>query len=323
MTIAVIIPFYQRQDGILRRALASVFAQEMTDWRAIVVDDASPHPAREELAPLGAGERDRISIIEQANKGPGGARNTGLDALDGGDLAAAFLDSDDVWVPGHLARAHAALTAHEGQLYLAAVGGGDGFDYHADMRAILERWSHAEVATEPPLYEIEALGERLLRDWSFMHLSSMVLAAPLAARVRFEPALRLAAEDVLFFSDAVRQSARTLVCTAPGAVRGHGDNLFHGVDNTADRFLSQQLCVWSAFDMLKRRGPLSAEASELMRRRQRQARFQALWGQMARRRAGKPVQLSGLARWTARDPGLIGAAASLALGRGGADPELV
>lgn len=323
MTIAVIIPFYQRQDGILRRALASIEAQTDPDWRVIVVDDASPHPARDELAPLGAGLRARITLIEQPNRGPGGARNTGLDALTADDLAAAFLDSDDVWDAGHLARARIALTDHGATLYLAAIGGSAEFDYHADMRTILERWPHRSVAGTPPLFEIDALGERLLRDWSFMHLSSMVMAAPLAATVRFEPTLRLAAEDVLFFSDSVRRSARTLVTTDPGAVRGHGDNLFHGVDNTADKFLSQQRCVFSAFAMLKARGPLSAEAAGLLAERQRRARYQALWGQMARRRAGKRLQLGGLMGWAMADPGLIAAAAALATGRARTESDLV
>ncbi len=324
MTIAVIIPFYQREDGILRRALASVFAQTDPDWRVIVVDDASPHPARDELAALPAGERARISLVEQANKGPGGARNTGLARLEEAtDTAAAFLDSDDTWEPGHLARARTALEGHGASLYLAAIGGDAEFDYHADVSAILARWPHATVATEPPLYEIEALGERLLHDWSFMHLSSMVMAAPLAAKVRFEPALRLAAEDVVFFADAVRLAARTLISSAPGAVRGRGDNLFHGVDNTADTFLAQQLCVWSAFGLLRARGAPSAESRRVLARRQQRARYQALWGQMARRRAGKPLQLAGLMGWSLRDPGLIAAAAALALGKGTSDSDLV
>ncbi|MEM7767263.1 MAG: glycosyltransferase [Pseudomonadota bacterium] len=323
MTVAVIIPFFQRQDGILRRGLESVFAQSHQDLRVIIVDDASPHPAKSELAPLPKPQQDRITVVEQSNTGPGGARNAGLDALSGRDTAAAFLDSDDIWDVGHLDRAMRALTEHGADLYLAAIGGDEAFDYHADMRAVLDQWPHAICAEDPPLFEIEALGERMLSDWSFMHLSSMVMAPALAASVRFEPALRLAAEDVLFFADAVRLASRTLVSTAPGAVRGHGDNLFHGVDNTADKFLSQQFCVWSAFRMLRHRAPLSAEATSLLRRRQGKARKQALWGQMARRRAGKPVQLGGLAGWSIQDPGLLGAVVALALGRGGDDADLV
>ena len=45
--ICVVIPYYQREPGILRRALASIAAQRDCPLpiHVIVVDDASPAPA--------------------------------------------------------------------------------------------------------------------------------------------------------------------------------------------------------------------------------------------------------------------------------------
>jgi cellulose synthase/poly-beta-1,6-N-acetylglucosamine synthase-like glycosyltransferase len=51
--IAVIIPYYQRDKGILSRAVTSVLGQELpsaTTLRVIVVDDASPLAAEIDLA---------------------------------------------------------------------------------------------------------------------------------------------------------------------------------------------------------------------------------------------------------------------------------
>ena len=54
-TVAIVIPYYQIEPGILERALRSVLAQELSQqvvWHVVVIDDASPCPAREEVARL-------------------------------------------------------------------------------------------------------------------------------------------------------------------------------------------------------------------------------------------------------------------------------
>jgi glycosyltransferase involved in cell wall biosynthesis len=51
-----------------------------------------------------------VKVVRQPNAGAYAARNTGLDHATG-DLVA-FFDSDDLWLPHHLARCAAALTRH-------------------------------------------------------------------------------------------------------------------------------------------------------------------------------------------------------------------
>jgi glycosyltransferase involved in cell wall biosynthesis len=76
-----------------------VFCQSFTDYEVIVVNDGTPDTAEleQELAPY----LDRITYIKQENKGPGGARNTGIRCASGEFVA--LLDSDDQWLPDHLA----------------------------------------------------------------------------------------------------------------------------------------------------------------------------------------------------------------------------
>ncbi len=74
MKCSVIIPYYQREPGVLRRALKSVFAQSHPDFDVIVVDDSSPLPVEAEIGLLPPAQRRRIAVIKQANAGPGGAR---------------------------------------------------------------------------------------------------------------------------------------------------------------------------------------------------------------------------------------------------------
>lgn len=94
--VSVVMPTYNRADTILR-AIASVRAQTFQDWELLVTDDGST----DGTAALIQGIDPRIRVFVQENQGIGGARNTGMRASTG-DLIA-FLDSDDEWLPHHLA----------------------------------------------------------------------------------------------------------------------------------------------------------------------------------------------------------------------------
>ena len=96
--VSIVIPAYNAAEYIAG-TLESVFAQVFTNYEIIVVNDGSPDsPAlRQVLEPY----RSRVRYIEQENKGPSGARNTGIRAARGKYIA--LLDSDDLWLPHHLA----------------------------------------------------------------------------------------------------------------------------------------------------------------------------------------------------------------------------
>jgi succinoglycan biosynthesis protein ExoW len=111
-TIAVIIPYYQREPGILNRALASVQRQQIPDgWlvEVIVVDDGSPCPAKNETRNITFDRRVHLTVVTQENCGVAAARNRGLDEVSKDTSLIAFLDSDDIWLPHHLERAIRAL----------------------------------------------------------------------------------------------------------------------------------------------------------------------------------------------------------------------
>jgi glycosyltransferase involved in cell wall biosynthesis len=101
---SIIIPTYNRRD-LLRRTLDSVRAQTFTDFETIVVDDGSTDGTMEYLARLAG----KVRVIQQANAGPGAARNAGVAVAAGTYLA--FLDSDDMWFPWTLATYARAIDA--------------------------------------------------------------------------------------------------------------------------------------------------------------------------------------------------------------------
>ena len=100
-TISVVIPSYNCAR-YLARALDSVQAQRYPADRIdiVVVDDGSVDDTPD-VARAYAARDPRITVLEQANAGPGAARNRGIEASRG-ELVA-FLDADDTWEPEKLA----------------------------------------------------------------------------------------------------------------------------------------------------------------------------------------------------------------------------
>jgi glycosyltransferase involved in cell wall biosynthesis len=95
--VSVIIPTYNRAHSV-NKAIDSVLAQSFKDFEIVVVDDGSVDNTAAVLAKFG----DRITVIRQQNSGVSAARNAGIRAACGKWIA--FLDSDDIWFPGKLAR---------------------------------------------------------------------------------------------------------------------------------------------------------------------------------------------------------------------------
>ena len=323
MTAAVVIPFYQREDGVLRRTLESVFAQSFQDFSVIVVDDASPHSAEDELAPLPSEQRERIHIVSQINKGPGGARNTGLDATPADMECVAFLDSDDIWDHFHLERAVSALQKHGGDLYFANIGGDEGFEYQSTIAEMEDKWPSSRLSNVPIVYEVDALHEHILADWSSLHLSSTVMGPRVFKNVRFDESLRLAGEDLLFFFDCIRQADRTLLCAEAGSVRGLGSNLFHGASNVSDKYIDQQRNFLRMFQLMQKRpGAGTSSLTPILKGRREEARLKLLWGQRDRIKGGQGAQLSKVFALLGQDPAypfwLAGYVLRRAMNRGGA-----
>src|SRR6266700_818813 len=102
--ISVMIGVYNA-ERYLAEAIDSVFAQSCRPLELIVVDDGSDDGSGEVARRYGAA----LTYARQENAGNGSARNHAV-RLASGELFA-FLDADDRFVPGKLARQFAALQA--------------------------------------------------------------------------------------------------------------------------------------------------------------------------------------------------------------------
>lgn len=103
---SVVIPAY-KCAAFIPLTLQSIYAQTEPDFEIVVVNDGSPDSTGEVLAR----ETDpRLRIINQENGGECAARNRGVREARGKYVA--FLDSDDAWLPDHLATARDFFEKH-------------------------------------------------------------------------------------------------------------------------------------------------------------------------------------------------------------------
>lgn len=104
--VSICIPAF-KAERFLRETLESVRAQTSTDWELIVTEDGSRDGTEAIVAAFAATVPQLVRYTRHdRNRGLSATRNTGLAAAHGEWLA--LLDSDDLWLPDHLARCLAA-----------------------------------------------------------------------------------------------------------------------------------------------------------------------------------------------------------------------
>ncbi len=227
--ITVVIPYYQRSPGILRKALASIAAQQGCPLpvHVIVVDDASPAPVADELAAAVPMDHS-VQVIAQPNAGPGAARNTGLDNASPATRYIAFLDSDDEWVPDHLARGVAALECGH-DFYFA-----DHYQLDQTTSAFL-RAGRIQV-DEHPLLPVPIAGlhayqgdmlDQIIRG-NLIGTSTVVYDFKRFSTQRFRVEFANAGEDYLFWMELAHQGAKIAFSSQSEARYGKGVNVYAG-----------------------------------------------------------------------------------------------
>ncbi|HEX4956322.1 MAG TPA: glycosyltransferase [Thermoanaerobaculia bacterium] len=130
--VSVVLAARDRRE-LLAQALESALAQEGPPLEVVVVDDGSGEETRSWLRARAAAE-PRLRVVRQEPSGVGAARARGLVEAQGEVVV--VLDSDDLLVPGAVARLDAAL---EGRPEVALFYG-DVWELHADGRRVHRRY---------------------------------------------------------------------------------------------------------------------------------------------------------------------------------------
>jgi glycosyltransferase involved in cell wall biosynthesis len=173
--VSVIIPTLDRPE-LLNAALGSVAAQDArSDVEVVVVNDGG-----QSVAPVICAWSRALDIrlVEPGRRsGPAAARNVGIDVADGEYVA--FLDDDDLFLPGHLSAGCEALDRDDADMvYLGAIV--------ADRR----------LSDLPPSltgFPLKAYryDHRLLLVVNFLHTGSVIVRNFRHAPVRFDESLEV------------------------------------------------------------------------------------------------------------------------------------
>lgn len=233
---ACIIPFYQKKRGILTKAVNSILEQNTKESLIIVIiDDASPISAKNELQDILELHSSKIKVIEQKNQGAAIARNSGLDyAIDKSEYIA-FLDSDDLWSKDHLTNAEESF--HLGaDLYFSDI---------KTLEVSTSRFKNnkfpIKLHKKKTAFLFEHQGSLLtdILQYNIMATPTVVYRVAIAKTHRFQTHHRFAGEDHLFWMGLSQRAEKTIFSSKIEAFCGEGINIFSsaswGEDNAITR----------------------------------------------------------------------------------------
>ncbi len=232
MDIAVVIPYFQREAGVLARSLRSVAAQQPcgATVRVLVVDDASPAPAEPEIEGISWPSGMSVQLIHQANGGPGAARNTGIEAAGDTCRYIAFLDSDDEWTADHLQRSIAALEAGYDFYFsdLVQLGATVGAFARAGRIQVQDhpRLVAKSCALPPDLHTYQGDMFNQVLMGNVVGTPTVVYRKEKFGSLRFRIELATAGEDYLFWMELCLAGARVAFSSQVEAFCGRGVNVY-------------------------------------------------------------------------------------------------
>lgn len=195
---SVIIPVFNRAH-VLEGAIRSVLAQSDQDFEIVVVDDGSTDSLGYVMDRIADA---RIRYIRKDNGGGGSARNVGIDVARGRFVA--FLDSDDVYLAGHLAAMRSLLEGTHKTVGYA--------------RVLVDRGA-GKTFLKPPraIRPDEDMANYLMCDRGFVPTITLVVDREEASCVRYDETLPIA-QDTDFAIRLALAGCRFVMAPEPGAV---------------------------------------------------------------------------------------------------------
>jgi SAM-dependent methyltransferase len=199
-SVSVVVIFLDAEK-FLAEALESVFAQDFADWELLLVDDGSRDRSTAIAQEYARRDPARVRYLEHAghaNRGTSASRNLGLRHA-GGEYVA-FLDADDVWVPGKLSEQLEIMRAHPSAAMVFGRTrywyGWNGRPEDAARDYVRSCGEREDVLVRPPFFlSMTLLGGK----WPSPSMSSVLLRRSSLERIGgFDESIRTMGEDTAF-----------------------------------------------------------------------------------------------------------------------------
>jgi succinoglycan biosynthesis protein ExoW len=239
-TVGVVIPFFQKEQDILKRCLESVMQQILPPnirFLIIAVDDESPYPLADAVKDIAIAPPHKLVCLKRSNGGPGAARNTALNYLvDIEPEFVAFIDSDDIWQPSHISHALNVLSGDGDFFFCDHTRWNFPGSYLEDSKPFQDWKNTSNSSLLPkggPQNKTDFEFQKGEETYSFIEdylaqTSTVVYRFAKFPKVRFDPELRYAGEDNMFWIDLARSGAVTRVSCQTNVATGKGINMFAG-----------------------------------------------------------------------------------------------
>jgi succinoglycan biosynthesis protein ExoW len=271
--VSVVIPFFQREAGLLRKAVESALKQRGDfQMEIVIVDDGSPIPARRELRDLLSRDRNKFLIVEQKNAGCFGAANTALNKVSPNADYIAFLDSDDEWFDGHLERAVWALD-HGCDYYFS-----DFYQLNQTVTAFnrakrIQVSAHTRIHPSEPIHEFCGDMVTQILEGNLMGVSTVVYNFKTFQDLRYVDFVRLAGAEYVFFLTLALRSKKIAFSSVPECRYGGGVNVFSESGWGTDKYLHLRHDEIKTRKYMLQRLALSPYQKKLVRRKINTARI--------------------------------------------------
>lgn len=229
MQVAIIIPFFQREEGILSNCLRSIFAQKGgINYHIFIVNDESPIAPEQELISFSSQQQAQITIINRKNGGPGKARNTALNTINPTEFEyIAFIDSDDQWEVSHLEVATTTLSMGY-DFYFANF-----FQLNSVLSAMEKAEKNGKFNTQDhqkisgtTIYAYQGHFPTQIICGNLIGTSSVVFKTSIGGKVRFNQNFYFAGEDYLFWLALTDKTNKIVFNTQCTCRCGKGVNIY-------------------------------------------------------------------------------------------------